>query len=227
MHEVVARADSPRGEVVVRRRADGHGETVLELRVNGVFVMDTAETGSERRLARATLAQVPQPRRVLVGGLGLGYTLAELLTDPRVEQVLVAEIEPAVVEWMRSGVLPGGEHLDDPRVRVVVADVRDLAADLADADADAAYDVVLLDVDNGPDFLVHETNAGLYKHGFLARCRRLLAPGGALAVWSSTGSPALEAAMREVFGRCEAEPLPVDLQGRDERYWLFTSKMVP
>jgi spermidine synthase len=228
VHEVVARAQSARGEVVLRRRSGSQPEGVLELRVNGVFVMDTAQTGTERRLARATLAQVPDPRRILVGGLGLGFTLAELLTDPRVQQVLVAEIEPAVVAWMRAGVLPGAEHLADPRVRVAVADVRDLAADLADAcDAYDAYDVVLLDVDNGPDFLVHDSNAALYETGFLARCRELLAPGGALAVWSSTGSPALEAAMREVFGGCEVVPVAVDLQGRDERYWLFTSKMVP
>jgi len=223
---VVARAESGRGEVLVRRRRtgnDGQGEDVLELRVNGMFVMDTAETGTEQRLARATLAAVACPRRILVGGLGLGFTLAELLDDPRVEQVLVAEIEPAVVEWMRAGVLPGAAQLADPRVRVAVGDVRDLAAELGDGD----YDVILLDVDNGPDFLVHEANAALYEPDFLARCRRLLAPAGALAVWSSTGSPELEAAMREAFGGCDVVPQPVDLQGRDERYFLFTSKMVP
>ena len=225
---MVARADAERGEVVVRRRTspdspDSQDEDVLELRVNGVFVMDTAETGTERRLARATLDQLDHPRRILVGGLGLGFTLAELLADPRVEHVLVAEIEPAVVEWMRAGVLPGAEHLADPRVQVVVADIRDLPDELADG----AYDVVLLDVDNGPDFLVHERNAAVYEPGFLARCKRLLAPDGALAVWSSTGSSALEAAMRKVFGRCHVVPVAVDLQGRDERYWLFTSRMVP
>jgi spermidine synthase len=225
-HEVVARAESERGEVVVRRRrgsTDDWGQDVLELRVNGVFVMDTVETGTERRLARATLAAVARPRRVLVGGLGLGFTLAELLDDPRVERVLVAEIEPAVVEWMRAGVLPGAERLADPRVRVAVRDVRYLAADLGEGD----YDVILLDVDNGPDFLVHEANAALYEPDFLARCRRMLAPAGALAVWSSTESPALEAAMRHAFGGCDVVPLTVDLQGRDERYWLFTGRTVP
>lgn len=257
-NEVVARAESARGEVVVRRRtagpsdmahddagdAPGAAAPVLELRVNGVFVMDTAETGTERRLARATLAQVAHPRRILVGGLGLGFTLGELLADPRVEHVLVAEIEPAVVAWMREGVLPGGDHLADPRVQVAVADLRDLVADLAgDADltdhaghadpsdppAPAArdYDVILLDVDNGPDFLVHQRNAALYEPGFLTRCRQLLAAHGALAVWSSTGSSALETALREVFGDCHVEPVAVDLQGRHEHYWLFTSKMVP
>ena len=83
---------SERGEVVLRRREhDG----ALELRVNGVFVMDTIETSSERELARATLAAVDPATdalEVLVGGLGLGFTLAEVLTDPRVARVLVVEI---------------------------------------------------------------------------------------------------------------------------------------
>jgi spermidine synthase len=217
-HDVVARARSERGEVVVRRDAAG----ALELRVNGVFVMDTAETTAERRLARATLDQVTQPRRVLVGGLGLGYTVRELLADPRVEHVVVAEIEPAVVDWMRAGVLPGGDMLADTRVEVVTADVRDVVR----ARPGGSVDVVLLDVDNGPDFLVHDANAAVYESSFLAVCGRLLSGDGALAVWSSTRSSALAASLRTVFGDCVAVPVPVDLQGRDERYWLFTSKMV-
>jgi spermidine synthase len=229
-HEVVARAESERGEVVVRRRSRSssdagsatHDEDVLELRVNGVFVMDTAETDTERRLARATLTRLAHPRRILVGGLGLGFTLAELLADARVEHVLVAEVEPSVVEWMRAGVLPGAEHLADARVQVVVDDIRTRVRDLPEG----AYDAVLLDVDNGPDFLVHEDNAQLYEPGFLTQCRRLLGPGGALAVWSSTGSAALEAAMRQVFGDCDVVAVAVDLQGRAEQYWIFTSKMV-
>jgi spermidine synthase len=228
-HEVVARAESERGEVVVRRRAGGPdgsdlagaGEPLLELRVNGVFVMDTAETGTERRLARACLDTVTRPARVLVGGLGLGYTLRELVADPRVEQVVVVEIEPAVAGWMRTGVLPGADLLDDPRVRVAVGDVRQLVRH----ETTASYDVLLLDVDNGPDFLVYDANAAVYTAPFLAECRRLLAPGGALTVWSSTRSGELEAALREVFGGCHTEPLPVDLQGRSEQYWLLTSRM--
>ena len=216
--EVVARARTERGEVVVRRRAGD----VLELRVNGVFVMDTAETGTERLLARATLAQVAHPRRVLVGGLGLGFTVGELLTDERVEQVSVAEIEPAVVEWMRAGVLPGGELLSDPRVQVRVGDVR---AEVARTPAQG-YDVVLLDVDNGPDFLVYDANAEVYGERFLTECRGVLDDHGALTVWSSTQSDVLAGALRRVFGTVEARPLAVDLQGRDEQYWLFTGKMM-
>ena len=224
---MVGRAQSERGEVVVRRRraargSEGSNDEVLELRVNGVFVMDTAETSTERRLARATLDRVRAPRRILVGGLGLGFTVAELLEDPRVEHVTVAEIEDAVVSWMREGLLPGADLLADPRVDVVTGDIGTVARHHPGDE----LDVILVDVDNGPDFLVHQANAALYGHGFLAECRRLLAAGGALAVWSSTDSPDLRTAMIETFGGCDVVPIPVDLQGRGEQYWLFTSKMV-
>ena len=78
----VARAESERGEVVLRRRIEERAADALELRVNGVFVMDTRETASETELAAAALELVEHPRRVVVGGLGLGYTAQRVLADP-------------------------------------------------------------------------------------------------------------------------------------------------
>ena len=82
------------------------------------------------------------------------------------------------------------------------------------------HDLVLLDVDNGPDFLVHEDNAAIYQTGFLTDVRRVLAPGGVVAVWSSTRSQPLEAVLAEVFGSARTVELAVRLQDRDEAYWL-------
>jgi spermidine synthase len=121
----LARAQSERGELVLRRRQHGF----LELRANGVFVMDTAETTSERALATEALARHDDPAVVLVGGLGLGFTLAEVLADLRVRRVVVAEIEPALVGWLRDGTVPHGPALlADPRVEVVVGDVAETLA---------------------------------------------------------------------------------------------------
>ncbi len=210
----VARVESERGELVLRRR-DGD---VLELRANGVFVMDTAETSSERALAREALARHERPEVVLVGGLGLGFTLAGVLADDRVRRVVVVEIEPALVGWLRDGTVPHGPALlGDERVEVLVGDV---AEAIAAAD-DAAYDLVLLDVDNGPGYLVHDANSALYGPALLGTTRRVLRVGGLCVVWSAAQDQALQDAMSEVFGNAEAAAYDVDLQGRAEHYWLY------
>jgi spermidine synthase len=215
----VARAESGRGELVLRAREDG----VLELRANGVFVMDTAETTSERALATEALRRHDDPRTVLVGGLGLGFTLAEVLADDRVGSVVVAEIEPALVGWLRDGTVPHGPALlSDPRVEVAEGDVADVLAA-----AESAYDLVLLDVDNGPGYLVHEANAALYGAGLLAATRRAIRPGGLCVVWSAARDDALRETMTRVFGEAEEAAYDVDLQGRDEQYWLYWSRRGP
>jgi spermidine synthase len=224
----VARAVSPRGEVVLRERRDpvssdtaAPAAAVLELRVNGVFVMDTAETSSEKGLATTALAQVEDPRAVLVGGLGLGYTAHEVLADKRLERVVVVEIEDALVQWIRDGTIPHGPaYLADERLSVVTADIRTVIAEAAPG----AYDLVLLDVDNGPGFLVHDDNEEVYQHDFLAQAHAALRPGGALVVWSAAESPRLQAELGEVFGNAVPIPYEVTLQSRDEHYWLYLAR---
>ena len=215
----IARAESPRGEVVLRERRDESTPTILELRVNGVFVMDTLETTTERALANAALALVERPTRVLVGGLGLGFTLHEVLADSRVEQCTVVEIEQAVADWMRDGTIAHGpKFLADERVTVVVADV---AVALHEA-GEAAYDLVLLDVDNGPGYLVHDANEALYQQPFLeAACH---ATAQVLVIWSAAEAPQLQAAMAATFGNVTATPYDVRLGDRDEQYWLYSSR---
>lgn len=218
----IARAESERGELVLReRRAEG-APSVLELRANGVFVMDTQETSTERALASAALALVEDPKAVVVGGLGLGYTMHEVLADSRVEKCAVVEIEQALVDWMRGGTVPHGPGLlADERVTLVVADV---AVAMQEA-GPASYDLVLLDVDNGPGYLVHEANAALYRAPFLRAARAAIRPGGALVIWSAAEEPALAAALTEVFGDAEARPYDVLLQDRDETYWLYVARV--
>jgi spermidine synthase len=218
----IARAESGRGELVLRERRPEDGPSSLELRVNGVFVMDNVEVSTERALAREALALVDDPRAVVVGGLGLGFTMHEVLADSRVELCSVVEIEQALVDWMRDGTVPDGPALlADHRVNVVVADV---AVALAEA-RPATYDLVLLDVDNGPGHLVHAGNAALYEPAALASARAVLRPGGALVVWSGDEAPALEAGMREVFDEVEVLPHEVRLQERDEHYWLYVARV--
>ena len=215
--EEVARAESERGEIVLLRRDTG----ALELRVNGVFVMDTVETSTEQALAEAALAVVDEPRGVLVGGLGLGFTAHAVLADPRVEKVAVVEIEDAIVGWLRDATVPHGPaFLADERLTIVVADVRAAVAEATPA----SYDLVLLDVDNGPGYLVHDSNAEVYAVPFLRQLHDLLRPGGALVVWSAAPDRALGEAVEQVFGAVAPVPFDVQLQGRAEQYWLYQAR---
>ena len=173
----LARASSPRGEVVLRRRGEGV-DAVEELIVNGAFAMDSAETGSERALA----AHAPPGSRVLVGGLGLGFTVAELL-DRDVRSIDVVELEGALVGWAQDGVTAGlGRIAADPRVHLRVGDIGTVLAEPA-TDPQPPWDTILLDVDNGPDFLIHAGNAVLYRPAALSQAYQQLSPGGLLAIW--------------------------------------------
>lgn len=221
----VARAESPRGEIVLRERREAdageNAPAVLELRVNGVFVMDTLETSSEKGLATAALKQVEHPRDVVVGGLGLGFTMHEILADKRVEHLVVVEIEDAIVQWMRDGTVPHGpSYLADERVSVMTADIRTAIAEATPA----AYDLVLLDVDNGPGFLVYDSNEAVYQREFLGQVKAALRPGGALVIWSAAESPALRAEMEQAFGSVVAVPYDVTLQSREEHYWIYLAR---
>ena len=222
----VARAESGRGEVVLRERHDPEDPTavpVLELRVNGAFVMDTHETSTERQLAAAALTHVGRPRAQR-SGLDLAI-LEEVLADHAVERVVVVEIEDALVRWMREGTIPHGPALlADQRLHLVVADIRMAMAEATPA----AYDLVLLDVDNGPGYLVYPDNAPVYQRTFLAEVANALRPGGALVIWSSDESADLADVMLAVFG--DVTPIPYDVtlmhpggRTRDERYWLYLS----
>ncbi len=157
---------------------------------------------------------------VVVGGLGMAFTVRALLDDDRLgpsARVSVVEIEPAVVAWNRGGLVPAtAGTLDDPRVQVVVGDVAAVLAGMAGEGVDA----VLLDVDNGPGFLVADSNAGLYAPEGLAVAAAPLRRGGVLAVWSAQAAPGLTRALEEAVGPAVVRHTPVVRGGRDLSYWV-------
>ena len=190
----VERLETPRGELVLRRDGAHH-----EIVSNGVFLMDTRDGRSERELVRAAVGG--PGARVLIGGLGVGFSLAEALALDAAA-VTVVEIEPAVVRWNLEHLGPAA--LADRRVTVAVADlVGWLRA------GDDVFDAICLDVDNGPEWTVTEANAALYGDAGLDAVDRRLAPGGTLAVWSANAAPAFEARLRSRYRTVRVIAVPV------------------
>ncbi len=166
------------GELVLWSR--GHE---FAIRIDGQDLMGSGAYHSEEVLAERGCSGLDTMAgaRVLVGGLGMGFTLKAALDvlAPDAE-VDVAELVPAVVAWNRGPIAHlAGRPLEDPRVRVIVGDVGRLLADTR-----RFYDAILLDVDNGPEALTSASNKGLYGPGGIGRSARALRRGGVLAVWS-------------------------------------------
>ena len=206
---VIERCQTPRGELQLQRRGDHY-----EIISNGAFLMATYNAASARHLVTAALAAALQPRRVLIAGLGVGISLGAALADPRVARAYVVEIEERVIAWNRRELaLFSGHALDDPRTSVVHADILDWLPQGSDE-----FDVICLDVDNGPDWTVTEDNRALYTCPGLRTVRRRLAPGGALAVWSATASPAFAARLSRLFGDVRVLSVPQDRGGPDYIY---------
>ena len=161
----------------------------------GLELMNTRKHASEDALGAEPCRRLRDrsAARVLIGGLGMGFTLAAALKAVGADaEVTVAELIPEVVEWNRGPLGDrSGRPLDDPRTRVYVGDVADLLRR-----GEARYDVIALDVDNGPEGLTSEGNDWLYSLPGIAAARKALRPGGVLAYWSAGPDRAFEKLLR-------------------------------
>lgn len=198
--EIVARVHGACGELVLRR-AGGHCEVIA----NGTFLMDTRCGESERLLVGAALDR-HSAGRILLGGLGVGFSLRAALDRAEVSSVVVVEREQAVIDWNRAGGPLAGWHgaaLEDARVEVVHADL------LGYVPAYAGFDAICLDIDNGPGWTVDAGNAALYRACGIDKLCASLRPCGVLSVWSAEAAPAFERALALRFGEVEVRTVPV------------------
>ena len=180
--KLLSRSKTPdnKSELILYQR-----DTEYSIRVNGQELMNSRMFGSEMMLAELSCPEIAERKNanVLIGGLGMGYTLSAALRllHPDAD-VLLAELVPLVVEWNRNvlGSL-AGDPLKDSRVTVVIEDVINIINNNT-----SAFDAILLDVDNGPDSLTQEGNDELYSMSGVSMIHRALRPGGVVAVWSSS-----------------------------------------
>jgi spermidine synthase len=150
-----------------------------------IELMNSRLYGSEVALFKLAWAKAAhrQAPRILIGGLGMGFTLRAALADlPKDAKVVVAELVPEVIAWARGHLAPlYGDSLADPRARIVQGDVADRLAE-----AKPPYDLILMDVDNGPDGLNRDANDSLYSLHGLTNLKRATKPGGVVAIWSAS-----------------------------------------
>jgi len=167
-----------------------HGDDYY-IDIEGEMLMSTRAPGSEVALADLAAQELQGNRRprVLIGGLGLGFTLgAALDVLPPGATVVVAEFFETIVDWNRKFCFESAtDRLADPRVIVEVGDIVDYLRNLK-----LPFDAILLDVDNGPDAWTLESNSRLYDRAGLLMMKRALNPNGLLAIWSAQASPIFE-----------------------------------
>jgi spermidine synthase len=197
--ERLAEATAPDGTILTLYRHDG----AYGIRVGGVELMSTRRSHSEERLAELVCAPLKNTREahVLIGGLGLGFTLrAALRVLPSGARVRVAEIVAEVIDWNRNPDYDlAGDALADPRVEVHHEDVADVLRGNP-----GAFDAIMLDVDNGAAAMTTGGNAGLYTIRGVRRAAEALRPGGRLAYWSADEDPRFVAVLERAGLRVEA-----------------------
>lgn len=200
------------GPLVLRRRwVAAIDRDVIEVILGDEHLMSSLFTVGETELAvRGLAAARDGDLRVLVGGLGLGYTAREALADPRVTSVVVVDALAPVIEWHEAGLVPLGESLgQEPRCHLVLGDFFGWF-DAPRASGDR-YDVVLLDIDHSPRSLLHPDHARFYTPEGLGRVRAGLSEGGVFAMWSDEAPDAdFLALLRSVFSAARPEVVAFD-----------------
>ncbi len=219
--ETIDQAKTDDGQDLILYHRDG----VFQIRVDGMELMSSRAHGSEAALAELTqealASRAPAVRapRILIGGLGMGFTLrAALDCFSPAATVVVAEVFEDVVRWNRGPLAHlAGRPLDDRRVRLRRADV----AEVLD---EGPFDGILLDVDNGPQAFTLERNAGLYGARGIGRLRRALAEGGVLGLWSAGDEPAFERGLKRAGFRVRRVRVPARGRGGGPRHTIYIAR---
>lgn len=222
--QLLAYEETPLGPICLRRREllSQPGVLVTEVTLNHEFLMSSLYTDSEQALSRIAIQMHGgEQLRVMVAGLGLGYSAYEALKSDRVQNVEVIELLPQVIGWMRNGLIPLSDSLaDEPRLEVTQADAYSMLAD----PTEKQYDVIVIDIDHSPD---DRLGAGesftFYSREGLAAAKKHLRPGGVLGVWSYAESSPFADALRSSFNTVRIEPVSHQNELVHEQHedWLF------
>lgn len=221
--EILAYEETSLGPLCLRRREllSDPGTVVTEVTLNHEFLMSSYNTDSERIISnRAVEIHGGRNLKALVGGLGLGYTAAELLHHDAVASVEVVELLPHVIEWVRSGLVPLSNELNAAeQLQITAGDVYQRLLD----EPRELFDLIVIDVDHSPSDRLGEADHTFYTREGLGRAKQHLRNDGILAIWSYAESSAFADALRSTFKQVYVEPVRTlnTLVGHEQTDWLF------
>ena len=216
--ETLDTATAPDGEALDLRR---RGHEFL-IRAGGYDLMSSEDDGSSKALSSLGIGALGRPaKHVLVGGLGMGFTLREALDRVGPEATVeVAELVEAVVRWNEGPLADvAGRPLEDPRARVFQGDVGGRIRK-----PPQPYDAILLDVDNGPDALAHDSNESIYSASGLDAAYRALEPGGVLGVWSFSDDRKFTSRCNRAGFTTQVEKVKASRKGRGRFHYIWIAK---
>lgn len=226
LFEVLAYEPTTLGTLCLRRREllCEPGTIITEVTLNHEFLMSSYLTASEKALSEIALQMHPgSDLRVLVGGLGLGYTARAALKSERVSTCEVVEFLPQVIDWLKQGMVPLSDELNaERRLKVTHGDVYQQLA----GPPQQTYDLILIDVDHSPDENLGTANGRFYTADGLKRAKLHLAQDGLLGVWSYAESSPFADSLHEVFRDVRVEPVTVfnKLVNEEQTDWLFFAR---
>ena len=213
----LATSTTPDGERITLHEHDGH----YFLKVAGLQLMSTTASSSEQGMAELSCVNLPAKPRVLIGGLGFGFTLRRVLELTGPDAIVdVAELLPEIVAWNREHLHDvNGKFLDDPRVHIHVRDVYELI----DGCGNDRYHTILLDVDNGPDPFVQNVNERLYQRPGIERIKKALHPGGRVIFWSAHPDKSFAKSLQGSFHKVESIPAKAYPKAKRFTHTLFVA----
>ncbi|MAI69486.1 MAG: spermidine synthase [Rhodopirellula sp.] len=221
--KILAYEDTDLGPLCLRRREllSEPGTVVTEVTLNHEFLMSSYNTDSERAISnRSAEIHGGSNLKALVGGFGLGYTAKELLTDQRVASVEVIEYLPQVLHWLKEGLIPLSDELNNAEgLRLTSGDVYQFLLD----EPQQQYDLIVIDVDHSPSDQLGSDEHVFYTEAGLQSARKHLKEGGILAIWSYAESSSFSEALELTFSQTHVEPVRTfnPMVQEEQTDWLF------
>ena len=216
--DLIERETTDQSELCLREIQEGR-RTEYEIIMNGVFIM-----ASYNRLSSEQLVNKPMERlkfqhdvHILIGGLGMGFSAKEACSFPYISHIDVVEIESIIIGWNRTYFSENNHGcLDDPRIHMIVEDFYDYVMETPNT-----YDLICMDIDNGPGLLVKETNQRVYQPSFFRGIKEIMEPHGIFSIWAYDKDEDLVGRIKKIFPNCSVEEVVEKNPNRELSYYIY------